>query len=158
MRGLLRPSCTLTLVVMVLVSGGCSPAFWGGVARGASGAAPSDGTATEGQSLKLMIFGGDRHATYLGCLNCSQYATDSVFNGYGQSGSRYSSESIWNHYSEYGSRYSTYSACNPYASDPPVIVDGNGNAYGRLTLNGNDTRIGLGVKYLTWLRASVCSD
>ncbi len=29
---------------------------------------------------KLMIFGGTNHGTYLGCLNCSEYATDSVLN------------------------------------------------------------------------------
>jgi hypothetical protein len=26
-----------------------------------------------------MIFGGQDHRTYLGCLNCTQYAADSVF-------------------------------------------------------------------------------
>lgn len=82
-----------------------------------------------------MLFGGQGHQTYLGCLNCSQYANDSILNEYGPHGSRYSSASILNQYSEYGSPYSTYSACNPYAQDPPVIVDGAGSFYGRLTIN-----------------------
>lgn len=82
-----------------------------------------------------MIFGGSGHKTYLGCLSCSEYATDSVFNEYGQHGSEYSTESIHNEYGQYGSRYSAYSPCNPYASDPPVVVDQNGNYYGRLTVN-----------------------
>src|SRR5215469_18684009 len=56
---------------------------------------------------KLMIFGGEDHKTYLGCLSCSEYSIDSVFNEYGTHGSRYSAESIWNHYSEFGSRYSS---------------------------------------------------
>jgi hypothetical protein len=86
-------------------------------------------------AAKLMIFGGDGHRTYLGCLNCSEYAADSVHNQYGTHGSPYNSESILNHYSQFGSPYSTESACNTYASDPPVIVDGNGRYYGRLTLN-----------------------
>lgn len=72
--------------------------------------------------VKLMIFGGEGHKTYLGCLSCSEYATDSVFNQYGNYGSRYAIDSVWNHYSDFGSRYSNYGACNPYANDPPVIV------------------------------------
>ncbi len=82
-----------------------------------------------------MLFGGPGHRVYLGCLNCSEYATDSVLNRYGSSGSPYSFESIFNQYSDYGSPYSDYSACNPYANDPPVIVDHDGQFYGRLTLN-----------------------
>jgi hypothetical protein len=90
-----------------------------GAAAGAAGA-PASRVAS-----KLMIFGGQDHKTYLGCLNCNEYATDSLSNSYGSNGSPYSAQSIWNHYSEYGSPYSTYSACNPYASDPPAIVDQN---------------------------------
>jgi hypothetical protein len=55
------------------------------------------------QTAKLMIFGGENHKTYLGCLTCSEYETDSVRNNFGDNGSPYSSSSIWNHYSEYGS-------------------------------------------------------
>lgn len=84
---------------------------------------------------KLMLFGGQDHKTYLGCLNCGQYAFDSVSNSYGNFGSTYSLSSIFNSYSEFGSAYSMYSACNPYASDPPVIVDQAGDFYGRLTMN-----------------------
>jgi hypothetical protein len=104
---------------------------------------------------KIMIFGGDGHKTYLGCLNCSQYATDSVHNQYGEHGSPYASESIFNHYGQYGSPYSTESACNPYATDPPVIVDGNGNYHGRLTLNRYHPELGAGTSYIGWL-AAVC--
>jgi hypothetical protein len=84
---------------------------------------------------KLMVFGGPSHDTYLGCLSCSEYASDSIANEYGSFGSQYSSTSLTNTYSQFGSEYSTYSACNPYASDPPVIVDSDGNFYGRLTVN-----------------------
>lgn len=86
-------------------------------------------------SGKLMLFGGPGHRTYLGCLSCSRYEAESISNRYGTYGSRYSAESIFNRYGEFGSRYSDYSACNPYASDPPVLVDGGGNFYGRLTIN-----------------------
>ena len=63
--------------------------------------------------------------------------------------------SIANHYSEYGSRYSMYGACNPYATDPPVIVDGNGSFYGRLTLNGYHAQRTGDTRLLAWL-AAVC--
>lgn len=105
---------------------------------------------------KLMLFGGDDHKTYLGCLNCSKYATDSVFNEFGTAGSRYSSESIWNKYGEFGSPYSTYSVCNAYATDPPVIVDHEGNYYGRLTLNQYRVEIASGRQYIAWLQQTVC--
>ncbi len=84
---------------------------------------------------KIMIFGGQDHKTYLGCLNCSKFASDSVLNKYGEHGSAYASDSIFNPYGEFGGRYSSNSPCNPYASDPPVIVDERGNYYGELTLN-----------------------
>lgn len=90
---------------------------------------------TEAFAAKIMLFGGYNHATYLGCLNCSAYGADSVFNPYSQFGNQYNFNSIFNSYSQFGSPYSMYSACNPYATDPPVIVDDAGNFYGRLTIN-----------------------
>ena len=86
---------------------------FGGAARAASG-----GSGLGLAPAKLMLFGGSGHKMYLGCLNCSQYATDSILNKYGSNGSAYSATSIWNHYSEFGSAYSTYSPCNSYATDP----------------------------------------
>jgi len=106
-------------------------------------------------STALLLFGGLNHKTFLGCLNCSEYSADSVLNPYGHYGSPYSSQSIFNKYSQYGSRYSPYGACNPYATDPPVIVDNDGNYYGRLTLNKYHRQIGIGTKLLGWL-ASIC--
>jgi hypothetical protein len=103
-----------------------------------------------------MLFGGVNHQTYLGCLNCSEYANDSVLNRYGPHGSRYAQESIVNPYSEFGSPYSNHSACNQYASEPPVIVDSDGNFYGRLTLNRYNTEIGIGREYMPWL-AGLCA-
>jgi len=93
-------------------------------------------TAGHGIELtKRMLFGGPNHRTYLGCVNCSAYAADSILNAYGNHGSKYATDSVLNPYGDFGSRYSNYSMCNPYASDPPVIVDGAGNFYGRLTAN-----------------------
>jgi len=105
---------------------------------------------------KLMIFGGPDHGTYLGCLSCEETARDSVLNEVGQYGSPYRPESIWNHYKQFGSPYSPYSACNEFATDPPVIVDQDGTAYGRLTLNRNSPKIGAGVRFYDWLASAVC--
>lgn len=117
-------------VVLALLITGCTPAVWQGVANGLAGAQPAVASAT-----KLMVFGGQGHGTYLGCLSCSTYDLESVLNALGAHGSTYGAESILNPYSEFGSPYSAYSACNPYATDPPVIVDQLGNYYGRLTIN-----------------------
>jgi len=109
------------------------------------------------QTEKLLIFGGSDHKTYLGCLNCSEYDKDSVFNTYGSHGSEYSSVSIMNSYSEFGSHYSSYSACNEYASDPPVVVDLNGKYYGRLTINNYKEQIN-NQNIVQWLISSVCKN
>lgn len=112
-------------------------------------------TGAHAQTAKLMIFGGPEHGVYLGCLNCSQYDPDSVYNEHGSYGSSYSLNSIFNAYGEYGSRYSNESACNPYASDPPVIVDPYGRFYGRLTLNLYHPEANDNTSLLEWL-VSVC--
>lgn len=106
---------------------GCSAAMMQAVAEGLA--------QSGGNSRQLLIYGGARHETFLGCLNCSKSDQNSVLNNYGSFGSAYSGTSIFNRYSEHGSLYSATSACNAYASDPPVIVDRNGKFYGRLTLN-----------------------
>ena len=101
----------------------------------AGSASPAYTNRSEVPTGKLMLFGGPNHRTYLGCLNCSEYATDSVKNRFGRHGSGFSSDSIFNEFSSYGSAFSSHSACNPLASDPPVIVDDAGAFYGRLTIN-----------------------
>lgn len=70
-------------------------------------------------SQQLYIYGGSNHDEFLGCLNS---------NGY-------DSNSIWNEYGTYGSEYSSYSPWNEYATEPPVVVDKEGNFYGYLTVN-----------------------
>ncbi|MDP9646148.1 hypothetical protein [Paraburkholderia caledonica] len=107
------------------------------------------------QATKLMLFGSEDHKTYLGCLNCSEYATDSVHNEYGDHGSQYATDSIFNRYGQYGSPYSNDSPCNQYANDPPVIVDGNGAFYGRLTLNAYHPQANKNEKLQGWL-AGLC--
>jgi hypothetical protein len=112
------------------------------------------GTAAPAAGGALLVFGGSGHQQFLGCLTCSEYASDSIRNEYGRYGSSYSSTSITNEYSEYGSPYSSTSACNEYASDPPVVVDPSGRYYGRLTLNEYRDQVRLdGIA--AWL-AAIC--
>jgi len=143
----------LITLVLLAICNACSPA-----ARSSLGASLAAAANSSTPQAKLMIFGGEGHRTYLGCLSCSEYATDSVFNSYGSHGSRYAIESIWNHYSDFGSRYSSYGACNPYANDPPVIVDSGGAFYGRLTLNTYHPQLGIGTRYHEWLENTVCEQ
>jgi hypothetical protein len=112
----------------------------------------------QSQERKLMIFGGPDHRTYLGCLSCLETGSDSVFNEFGEHGSRYRPESIWNRYGQFGSSYSPYSACNELATDPPVIVDQGGTAYGRLTVNRVNRNIGMGTRFYDWLTSDVCHN
>jgi len=83
----------------------------------------------------LLLYGGKDHDVYLGCLNCSEYDSDSIWNEYGKYGSEYNSNSIWNEYGTFGSEYNSYSPWNPYSSDPPVVVDKDGGFYGYFTIN-----------------------
>ena len=149
----------LMLVAFLYLPSGCSGAgsfldgFTDGYERGA--AARSDGRSSGVVSRstgKLMLFGGRGHDVYLGCLSCSEYESDSVFNEYGEYGSKYG-DMIRNPYSDYGSRYSSYSVCNPYASDPPVIVDDAGTFYGRLSLNRSYTSDIMTSEMMGWFEA-----
>jgi hypothetical protein len=125
--------CRIVVVVALAALCGCSdPAFWSGVAAGAAQASAPQQTVA---STELLVFGGKDHDVFLGCLNCSEYSSNSVLNQYGRFGNPYSSTSILNAYSPYGSKYSSYSACNEYASSPPVVVDRSGNFFGHLTVS-----------------------
>jgi hypothetical protein len=92
-------------------------------------------TYATGGATALLLYADNRDRTFLGCLNCNEYDSGSVFNQYGEYGSQYSDTSTRNQYSEYGSRYSDVSACNPNASRPPFIFDEDGGYYGRFTMN-----------------------
>lgn len=97
----------------------------------------------------LLLFGGENHDQFLGCLNCSKHDSSSIWNKYGEHGSKYNSDSIWNKYGTYGSKYNSLSPWNKYSSDGPVVVDPDGNFYGYFTLNkyNNQTKI----EWLVWI-------
>ncbi len=150
-----RPLRVLAVAVAALWPLACSQAFWNDFAKGYAATQPGGSAAAASNGgRKLMLFGGQGHKTYLGCINCSDYASDSVFNKYGKFGSAYG-ESIFNKFGDFGSMYSMYSACNPYASDPPVIVDDAGNFYGRLTVNNYNGQVTRDETLRAWL-AGVC--
>ena len=109
---------------VVVVAGGCST-YLQSVARWK----PQHG------SDEISLYGGPDHATYLGCVNCSRSDSESVLNALGPYGRYDSGTSIANPSSAFGSPYSEYSACNLFATDPPIIVDDQGNYYGRLSVN-----------------------
>jgi hypothetical protein len=101
---------------------------------------------TTAHSQTLHLYGGENHDVYLGCLNCDKYNSSSIWNAYGTYGSKYNSNSIWNAYGTYGSKYNSYSPWNAYSSDPPVVVDKEGNFYGYFTVNAyQDKRADFGL-------------
>lgn len=154
MDDLFRRLRSIAFLAAAIALSGCPRYAYSPAVPGVSAPVPAASTPAV---TKLMIFGGANHTVYLGCLNCSEYAADSVNNAYGTHGSAYSTESVHNHYSEYGSPYSNESACSEYATDPPVIVDQGGRFYGRLTLNHYNAQIGEGVRFVAWL-AAVCNS
>lgn len=87
------------------------------------------------QSQNILIFGGKDHDVFLGCLNCDKYDNNSIWNKYGDYGSKYNEKSIWNKYGTYSGKYNDTSPFNKYASYPPVLVDAEGNFYGYFTAN-----------------------
>lgn len=109
-----------------------------------------------GGPVKMMLFGGPGHTTYLGCLSCSEDAADSILNEDGLNGKPDSPVSIWNKAGQFGSPRSDFSACNRSAGDPPVIVDQEGKFYGRLTINTSNPQIGVGMRFYGWVSSTLC--
>ena len=65
------------------------------------------------------------------------YDNNCLNNPYG-AGSPYKPDGLMNPYSQYGSPYSNKSWTNPYATNPPQILDQNGNYRGNLSTNEYD--------------------
>lgn len=140
----------VAIVLLSLYSAGCanSGAFARGVLEGMNGVQSSP------VQKELLVFGGDNHTEFLGCLTCSAMDRTSVFNQYGIHGSPYGRASIANHFSANGNAYGRHSACNPYAADPPVVVDREGHYYGTLTVNETNLRRFTNIETLAWLAAT----
>ena len=84
---------------------------------------------------RLLIYGGDEHKPYLGCLNASPGDSESIWNPSGEYGSFYRDNSIWNSYGDFGSPYSSYSPWSEVSTTPPGVYDSQGRFYGHLTRN-----------------------
>jgi len=106
---------------------------------------------------RLLLYGGEGHREYLGCVTCPEDERDSIFNEFGTYGSFYGSHSVSNPYAPYGSRYTKYGVCNPDASEPPVVVDASGKIRGRLTMNTRHPEVIKDAHLLEWL-ADVCDS
>ncbi len=79
------------------------------------------------------LYSDDGEYNYLGKLVTGKHDTDGLWNDYSNYGGKYGENSIWNKYGDYGSKYGQYSAFYKYASNPPLIVDDNGEIFGYLT-------------------------
>lgn len=104
----------------------------------------------------LLVFGGENHKTFLGCLSCPETDLDSLFNRFGTYGSHFAANSILNRFGQFGSKFAPYSPCNVYSTTPPVIVDDEGEDYGELTLNRDSPRQAKIEGLNAWL-AALCS-
>lgn len=91
-------------------------------------------------SQTLHLFGGSNHDIYLGCLNCDNYNSSSIWNESGKYGSNYNPNSIWNKYGKFGNEYNSESPWNSYGGNPPVVVDMDGNFYGYFTINKSKSK------------------
>ena len=86
------------------------------------------------KDLLLFVDRGSKHI-FLGCFSCDFYSNNSIWNEYGDYGSKYSYNSIWNEYGDYGSNFSSYSPWNEFSGQAPVLVDEDGGFYGYFTCN-----------------------
>ncbi len=84
---------------------------------------------------KVMIYGGENHDVYLGCITCTQFHDESIWNENGVYGTKNNNLSIWSEFSDYGNEFSYLSPWNEYATHPPILVDDKGGNYGYFTRN-----------------------
>jgi hypothetical protein len=86
---------------------------------------------------KTMLFGGTGHKEYLGCLDCNEFSSDSICNGFGKYGNEFSSNGIFNEFAGYGNEFSSKSPWNEFSTsnEVPVLVDENGKFHGYFTIN-----------------------
>lgn len=88
---------------------------------------------------ELLIYGGENHEEFLGCLNCPHYKQESICNRYGKYGREYSQNSIFNRYGKYGRKHSPESPWNTAyrSSSAPILKDRYGKDKGYLSIKDN---------------------
>ncbi len=86
---------------------------------------------------KTMLFGGAGNKEYLGCLDCSEFAPDSICNGFGKYGNEFSSEGLFNEFAGFGNEFASKSPWNEFSTsrEVPVLVDDKGKFFGYFTIN-----------------------
>jgi hypothetical protein len=85
-------------------------------------------------SKDILIFGGDNNKDFLGCLTCNEMSGNSIWNEMSTYGWK-NGFGKWNPFGQYKNPFSSYSACNEFTQNGPVLVDREGNFYGRLSIN-----------------------
>jgi hypothetical protein len=88
-----------------------------------------------GQTPQLLLFGGEDHHIFLGCLNCPQSDSRSICDQFGEYGSESNGDSIWSQFGNFGSSFASDSPWNQFSTSGPMIVDESGRSYGRFTSN-----------------------
>lgn len=92
-------------------------------------------SAHSANAQRLLIWGGENHRTFLGCLNGSPLDSESIWNAFGDYGNHFNSTCIWNSFGDFGNPFSSYSPWNEFTTTPPGIYDSKGKFYGYLTRN-----------------------
>jgi len=106
----------------------------------------------------LLVYGGEHHNVFLGCLNCEPSDRDSIDNKNGDHGSPTGEYSIRNRRGKYGDKqFSDFSPCNLSAKYPPMITDRDGHQYGTLTINWRDPDFRQNAAINHWLTGEVCA-
>ncbi|WP_270686598.1 hypothetical protein [Aeromonas sp. D3] len=79
------------------------------------------------------VIAQDGSNTFLGIIE-NKFNAKSIFNDYGDYGSKYASDSIWNEYGSFGGKYGMYSPFNNMSINPPMVIKEN-NIIGYLSSN-----------------------
>jgi hypothetical protein len=123
---------------------------------GAADPASDDAEPVTTKDYDLMVFGGEIHDAFLGCL-CDANRPDSLFNRVGEHGSDLSPMSIRNKFSPYGSNSGDTSACSETATHPPLVVTSDGKSLGLLTINASLKRRITAPAVIDWL-SRMCGE
>jgi hypothetical protein len=123
---------------------------------GAAEPAGDEAATTATKEYDLMVFGGEIHDAFLGCL-CDASRPDSLFNRLGEHGSDLSPMSIRNKFSPYGSNTDDTSACSETAKHPPLVVTSDGKSLGLLTINASLKRRITAPAVTDWL-SRMCGE
>ena len=88
-------------------------------------------------NAKTMLYGGPDHSQYLGCLECNEFSSEFICNGFGPYGNVDSAKGMFNEYAGFGNEYNSKSPWNEYSSsnEVPILVDEEGNFLGYFTIN-----------------------